>query len=229
MAGRVLRSGAAQGKPISNELLIHADEYDQASRAVGAAASEVESIKSEWGRLQRMADHDGIVINTATRDLEYYGYDDPDDMAEMLRRGEIVANLIEDLRKSNATDTRLSDAVDDAISETADALGDELPSILEAERNNNQTEAFREILGHTPVTDSDWLTAAALDPHSYDPKNPQSLQFDVKPPSDPTATPLAPSLSTVPPGNFTALGPASDAPTIRNYTPLQGNEFAPLP
>jgi hypothetical protein len=34
------------------------------------------------------------------------------------------------------------------------------------------------VFGHTPVTDSDWLTAAALDPHSYDPTN-QGVEANV--------------------------------------------------
>lgn len=41
----------------------------------------------------------------------------------------------------------------------------------ESERTKNQVDAFREVFGRDPVSDSDWLTAAALDPHSYDPKN----------------------------------------------------------
>ncbi|MET0863741.1 MAG: hypothetical protein ABWZ98_05355, partial [Nakamurella sp.] len=170
--GESHETAMARAKTISNELMIHADECDQASTAVGAAASEVESIKSEWGRLQRMADHWGIVINTADGSLSYYIPDDPEDAAEMERRADIVEREMQDLlRRAAATDTRLSAAVDDAISETADALGDELPSILEAERKSNQAEAFRQVFGRAPTTDSDWLTAAALDPHSYDPKN----------------------------------------------------------
>ncbi len=41
----------------------------------------------------------------------------------------------------------------------------------ESERRKNQIDAFREVFGRDPVSDSDWLTASALDPHSYDPKN----------------------------------------------------------
>jgi hypothetical protein len=86
--GESHEGASLKAKTISSELLIHADVCDEASRAVGAAASEVESIKSEWQRIQRLADRYGIVVNTATGDLKYYEYDDPDDMAEMLRRVE---------------------------------------------------------------------------------------------------------------------------------------------
>ena len=41
----------------------------------------------------------------------------------------------------------------------------------ESERTRNQIDAFREVFGRDPASDSDWLTASALDPHSYDPKN----------------------------------------------------------
>ena len=44
-----------------------------------------------------------------------------------------------------------------------------LPS--EAERQRNQIDAFKQIFGRAPVSATDWATAAALDPHSYDAKN----------------------------------------------------------
>ena len=46
------------------------------------------------------------------------------------------------------------------------------------ERTKNQIEAFREVFGRAPASDGDWLTASALDPHSYDPKN-QGVQANV--------------------------------------------------
>ena len=48
----------------------------------------------------------------------------------------------------------------------------------ETERTKNQIEAFRNVFGRAPVSDSDWLTASALDPHSYDPRN-QGVDADV--------------------------------------------------
>lgn len=122
--GESFELAVVKAKVISNELMIHADECDQAARVVGAAASEVESIKSEWGRLQRMADHWGIVINTADGSLHWYTPEDPDDAAEMERRADIVEAEIKDLlRRADATDGRLSTAVDGAISDMGDALG----------------------------------------------------------------------------------------------------------
>lgn len=55
---------------------------------------------------------------------------------------------------------------------------DNLDELDESERTKNQIDAFREVFGRNPVSDSDWLTASALDPHSYDPKN-QGVEANV--------------------------------------------------
>jgi hypothetical protein len=39
-----------------------------------------------------------------------------------------------------------------------------------AERRHNQEEAFKQAFGRAPTSAVDWETAAALDPHSYDPR-----------------------------------------------------------
>jgi len=39
----------------------------------------------------------------------------------------------------------------------------------EAERRENEIQAFEEVFGRQPTSAADWATAAALDPHSYDP------------------------------------------------------------
>lgn len=38
------------------------------------------------------------------------------------------------------------------------------------ERRHNQIEAFKQVFGREPSSTADWATAAALDPHTYDPK-----------------------------------------------------------
>ena len=47
------------------------------------------------------------------------------------------------------------------------------------ERRLNQIDAFRESFGRDPVSGSDWATAAALDPHTYDPKF-QGVQSEIR-------------------------------------------------
>ena len=39
----------------------------------------------------------------------------------------------------------------------------------ETDRRQNEKNAFKEIFGREPFSSADWTTAAALDPHSYDP------------------------------------------------------------
>lgn len=43
------------------------------------------------------------------------------------------------------------------------------PVESEDKRRQNEKNAFREVFGRAPVSSADWTTAAALDPHSYDP------------------------------------------------------------
>lgn len=46
------------------------------------------------------------------------------------------------------------------------------PLESEADRRQNEKNAFREVFGREPTSSSDWTTAAVLDPHSYDPRTP---------------------------------------------------------
>lgn len=41
----------------------------------------------------------------------------------------------------------------------------------EAGRRQNEKDAFKDVFGHEPASPADWTTAAALDPHSYDPND----------------------------------------------------------
>lgn len=41
---------------------------------------------------------------------------------------------------------------------------------IDSDRTRNQEQAFEKVYGHKPATANDWRMAAALDPHSYDPK-----------------------------------------------------------
>lgn len=40
----------------------------------------------------------------------------------------------------------------------------------DADKRRNEAEAFKRVFGRAPSTTGDWKTAAALDPHSYDPR-----------------------------------------------------------
>jgi hypothetical protein len=170
--GTSREAAAARAQTISNSLLNHADECDQAGRDVSSAASEVESIKAEWTRIQRMADRWGITIDIATGALECFGSTDPVQRAEDERHLQIVHDAIVDLlRRADSTDQHLAAAVADATSDIADGERAEAPLAPDPIQKQNQIEAFRKAFGRDPVSTSDWATAAALDPESYNPKN----------------------------------------------------------
>ncbi|GAA1674203.1 hypothetical protein MMUR_13860 [Mycolicibacterium murale] len=106
---------------ISSQLLVHADECDNAAKATNDAASEVDSIKAEWARLQRLAYNWGITIDSADGSLSWQAPADPAEAAEMERRADVVEEKIGDLlRRADATDQRLSSALTGAITELTD-------------------------------------------------------------------------------------------------------------
>ncbi|MGY4710924.1 TPR repeat region-containing protein [Mycolicibacterium sp. CBM1] len=122
--GESFESAMAKARTISTELEKHADECDQAAKAVSAAASEVESIKAEWSRIQHMADRWSITIDVADGALHYPTPADPHERAEVEHHAQIVHDAIVDLlRRADSTDQHLSAAVNGAISDMADALG----------------------------------------------------------------------------------------------------------
>ncbi|SBS75325.1 conserved hypothetical protein [uncultured Mycobacterium sp.] len=170
--GASREAAVARARAISRSLLNHADECDQAGRDVSSAASEVESIKAEWARIQRMADRWGITIDVATESLECFPSADPEQQAENERHLQIVHDAIVDLlRRADSTDQHLGTAVGNATSDMADGDSAETPLAADPVQRRNQIAAFRAEFGREPVSDSDWSTAAALDPHSYNPKN----------------------------------------------------------
>ncbi|WP_208300524.1 hypothetical protein [Mycobacterium sp. DL592] len=165
-------AASARAMAISHSLLTHAEECEVAARDVAAAASEVESIKSEWARIQRMADRWGITIDVANSTLECFHSTDREQQAENERHLQIVQDAIVDLlRRADSTDRRLANAVDKAMSEMSEGDSAEAPVAPDSVQKRNEIAAFRNIFGRDPVSDSDWATAAALDPHSYSAKN----------------------------------------------------------
>ena len=162
----------ARAQAIGNSLIRHADACDQAARDVASAASEVESIKAEWSRIQRMADRWGITIDVPTASLEVFQSTDPRQRAEDERHLQIVhAAIVDLLRRADSTDRHLAGAVGNATCEMADGESAEAPIATDPVQKRNQAEAFRRMFGRDPVSNSEWTMAAALDPHSYNPKN----------------------------------------------------------
>jgi hypothetical protein len=85
-----------------------------------------------------------------------------------LQQAQTIRNIYSDYLQKSLTNLRTDNGYDPAPIQAVDApeaIGD-----AEAERRHNQTDAFTHIFGRAPTSATDWDTAAALDPHSYDPK-----------------------------------------------------------
>jgi hypothetical protein len=114
----------AVAQKISADMLHHADDCDAAAKKVNDAASEVESIKAEWSRIQHMADRWGITIDSGSGMLHPPHSTDADEQAVIEHHMQIIHDAIVDLlRKADSTDQHLSESVNSAISDMADALG----------------------------------------------------------------------------------------------------------
>ena len=174
----------ANGK-IRADLIQHADACDAVGRAASTAEAQVRAIKTDWTKVQRMADTWGLTIHVDTGELSYIDPGTPEKRAEMERRADIVEAEIRSLiTRANAADADLASAIRGAAGQETpaqiyDKLDDGAPpkeshpgeAEPEANRTYNQMKAFEKVFGHAPLSSADWATAAALDPHSYNAKN----------------------------------------------------------
>lgn len=116
--------------------------------------------------------------------------------------------------------------------------GDDVTTFPALEVYNDRGGTTTTVLQEWPTLTSDSSGPMAGLPFDKDVGNPavipsfNSVVPHMVPPvvpgtGEPAPIPLTPPMSIVPPGNFTSFGPASDAPTVRVYTPLDGTEFLP--
>ena len=174
----------ANGK-IRADLIQHADACDAVGRAASTAEAQVRAIKTDWTKVQRMADTWGLTIHVDTGEISYIDPGTPEKRAEMERRADTVEAEIRSLiTRANAADADLASAIRGAAGQETpaqiyDKLDDGAPpkeshpgeAEPEANRTYNQMKAFEKVFGHAPLSSADWATAAALDPHSYNAKN----------------------------------------------------------
>ena len=174
----------ANGK-IRQDLIQHAAACDAVGRAAVTAEAQVRAIKEDWRRVQRMADQWGITIHVETGELSYMDPGNAEKRKEMERRVDILESEIRALvARAQAADDDLATAIRGAAGfETPQAIYDQLDdggppqeshpgeAEPEANRTHNEMEAFERVFGHAPLSEADWTTAAALDPHSYNSKN----------------------------------------------------------
>lgn len=93
-----------------------------------------------------------------------------DDTKEALGELESIRRGYSDKLQTSLTALR-TDGYDPETIRAWDAPGIPTKAEPEANRRQNQIDAFAKVFGRPPTSAADWETAAALDSHSYDPKN----------------------------------------------------------
>ena len=74
----------ANGK-IRADLIQHADACDAVGRAAASAEAQVRAIKTDWTKVQRMADQWGLTIHVDTGEISYIDPGTPEKRAEKER------------------------------------------------------------------------------------------------------------------------------------------------
>ncbi len=160
------------------ELYRHADDYQAVAEAASRAAPQVAAIKRELHVIKDEAAAWDITIDSATGALTWpvYASQPPALQAQVAEAAEDIAvRIVELMQRAEKLDTELADAINrsdaHALGFGPDAEMSLSPGFDDVRRRANQTEAFRAVFGRDPISAADWDTAAALDPHSYEPKN----------------------------------------------------------
>jgi hypothetical protein len=176
-AMKSLHVQAAQLPKIAIDLEMIAAFLAEAQRAAGGRIANLE------GHLQHLDDDIGKArAFEGSHNLSAAEHSDFDALIERLKEVAIRATKdavgeIESIRtgysdklQASLTSLRTDGYEPEAIG-ALDAPGTPSRAEPEGNRHQNQTEAFTKVFGRPPASAADWETAAALDPHSYDPKN----------------------------------------------------------
>lgn len=147
----------------------HGQEAMAVAHAAKTAADGIETVQAKLRNLISEAQEHGLTVNPYTSKVEFTAAikDPTDALIHML---DLQQKLDAILREADAVDDTLANAVNMA---DGDAPIPTIPGPRQkAEtRLQNQIDAFGRVFGRPPSSAADWDTAAALDPHSYDPKN----------------------------------------------------------
>ncbi len=156
----------------------HADDYQAVAKAASGAAPQVADIKHDLQLIKDEAAAWDITIDSATGALTWPVYASQSSALQALvaeAADDIAVRIVELMQRAEKVDTELADAINrsdaPALGFGPDADMSVSPGFDDVRRRANQTEAFRTVFGRDPVSAADWDTAAALDPHSYEPKN----------------------------------------------------------
>lgn len=147
--------------------------------ALSNAALEITRIKTALSKCRSDAAADGLVIDETTGTVSV-GPNPPKKYsdADMKRKKDALQQRVNTvLSEARSTDSALATAIDVASGVTSvedgwKALRDDgIAEDSDPARRQNQLEAFEQFFGRPPTSPSDWRTAAALDPNSYQPNS----------------------------------------------------------
>ncbi|MBN0975579.1 MULTISPECIES: hypothetical protein [unclassified Gordonia (in: high G+C Gram-positive bacteria)] len=152
-----------------------ADEYGDLADAMNRGAFSIEGAVTALENGTTSSESQGYVLNRGSREYEVTF-----EKAKAPPGAEYDANVA--FQHQTAL-RNLGIAADQAVSDTSAAVNSALAALSgitpasistssgSMTRVSNQVDAFREVYDRVPVSDNDWRIAAALDPHSYNPKN----------------------------------------------------------
>nr|WP_064569771.1 hypothetical protein [Gordonia sp. LAM0048] len=152
-----------------------ADEYGDLADAMNRGAFSIEGAVTALENGTTSSESQGYVLNRGSREYE---------VAFEAAKAPPETEYDENVAFQHQTALRnLGVAADQSVSDTSAAVNSALAALSgitpasiatstgSMTRVANQVDAFREVYGRVPVSDNDWRVAAALDPHSYNPKN----------------------------------------------------------
>lgn len=155
------------------ELDAHGKEALAVAQAASRAADSIDHIKSDLAALKAEAQISGLEIDAdSNRVIPIPG--STHGRREMQSKiPELQARLNSIVEQADFADSALAAAINmaDGKVPTPPATPPDKPSPADAQRRQNESDAFKRATGREPVSASDWETAAILDPTSYDPKN----------------------------------------------------------
>jgi hypothetical protein len=136
--------------------------------AARSAADNIERIKSELATLKADAEALGMEIDP-TSDTVVPGPKVRNPIEAELKQAQLQPRLDKIVTEANVVDMALANAINMAGGKTP--IPRDSTTTPGGDQRGNQSAAFRGVYGHDPVTANDWQMAAALDPHTYDPRN----------------------------------------------------------
>jgi hypothetical protein len=158
---------------LENIAAVLAEAQGSAAKQIATLGSRLGHIDDLLGQVRDLEQHTPLTpAERSELDARYSSYEHEAirDTQDAVGQLESIRTKYSDTLQSSLTTLR-ADGYDPQIIQTLDVPGTPSKAEPESNRQKNQIEAFTKVFGHPPKSPADWETAAALDPHSYDPKN----------------------------------------------------------